>query len=128
MSLNRTVLLAALAIGAGEAAAQSRADGTYPGFLVCEALAFVPASRDPVILEVAGGRATLSRTSGGRESASGAVGGGQLVLTGGGAGFTSRYAGEVGGRGGLLTGVQTWTRSGGTHRRACQLTVGNGRG
>lgn len=120
----------------GVAAAQGRAEGTYPGTLFCERTPFLAPSRDPVTLTVANGKASFSRAltgveGGGTEAAGGVVQGGRLVLSGGakgrGAAFESRYEGEIGGRGGLLTGVQTWTRGGQTVRRACQLTIGSGR-
>lgn len=112
-------------LAAPEAVAQARADGNYPTILSCEAASGVPASRDTFTLTVAAGRASYSIA--GRETGDGAVSAGRLTLTGRGGGsrpYEARYSGAIGGRGGLLVGVQTR----GSARRACQMTIGDGRG
>ena len=78
---------------------------------------------------MAAGRSTyLFRNSAGRESGTGTLTGRRLVLVGSGTGpggaWQARYAGEIAGTGGLLVGQQT----SGAGRRACQLTLGDGRG
>lgn len=132
---------ACLLAAGSPAAAQGRADGVYPGLLACDALPFGRgAVRDPVSLTIANGEARYSRklsgadgaaAAGKTESGSGKVTGGQLVLVGSARGngfsYEARYAGTVDGRGGFLTGSQTWTYRGGSHRRGCQMSVGGGR-
>ncbi|MBV9079175.1 MAG: hypothetical protein JO048_17060 [Methylobacteriaceae bacterium] len=115
----------AVLLGAGPALAQ-RADGTYPATLACDA---APGARGvlraPATVEIGAGRARYSiRSEGGTETGSGTLDGRQLVLSGRGRGYEARYAGEVRGQGGLLTGSHTG--AGGTRR--CQLLIGDGRG
>lgn len=105
-----------------------KAEGSYPGTLFCEAGAGMAAAKVAVTVEILDGRATYAfRTGAGTETGGGTMAGRQLVMTGrsGGRGaYEARYAGEVSGQGGLLTGTQT----GRGFRRACQISLGNGRG
>lgn len=117
------------------AAAQAQAEGDFPASILCDPmpLASGPA-RDTLRVAITGGRASYSRRlpGGGTETGSGVLAGRTLTLTGSGRGpgfiYTARYSGEAGGRGGLLTGRQSWTRGDRTADRACQLTLGDGRG
>lgn len=114
------------------------AEGVYPSTLFCERLPFESGPiRDGLTVTVSGGRASYSRPLrtpdpvGTAETGSGALSGENLTLTGRarGKGFSyeARYSGALNGRGGLLTGEQTWTHGGKAYRRACQMTLGNGR-
>lgn len=120
------VLLAVALAVSGTSLAQ-RADGEYPATLFCEAGAGTPSTRDQFTLSVAGGRASYA-LDGGRETGSGTLGPGALALSGrgrnAGTAYEARYSGEIGGRGGLLTGER---KAGGRVVR-CQMTVGSGRG
>ena len=79
-------------------------------------------------LEITGGRASYSfQTDLGTERGTGAMTGGTLSLVGRGpgrGGYEARYSGAISGRGGLLTGIHTAKG----FRRACQISVGLGRG
>ena len=134
MSARHRTLAALLLVGAAAPAfAQGgRADGAYPSTVFCEAASGLPATRERITVTVEGGRATYAYRAGGvTESGSGTVVVGRLTLEGRGRGaagaYEARYAGELGGRGGLLTGAQVTARGGGAGRRACQMTVGIGR-
>ena len=136
------VLAAGAAVPTGTARAQARADGQYPVVLFCDKLPFGTGTlRDTFTLAVAGGRATYTRkltfadapnAAGASETGSGTVSAGRLVLAarvkGKGFSYEARYAGEIAGQGGLLTGRQDWTYAGKASSRTCQMTVGNGRG
>jgi hypothetical protein len=119
----------------------AQADSTFPGMLFCEATGPLPAARVPVSVSIDGTRASYSfpapsesgAPSSANETGSGTLGANrQFVLTGaaGGRGFSyqARYAGELSGRGGLLTGTQTGKAGGKSFTRRCQMTLGNGRG
>ena len=136
------ILAAGAALPTGPVRAQARADGQYPVVLFCDKLPFGAGTlRDTFTLTVAGGRATYTRgltfadapnAAGVTETGSGTVSGGRLVLAGRAKGKTfsyeARYAGEIAGQGGLLTGRQDWTYAGKASSRTCQMTIGNGRG
>lgn len=115
-------------VAAPAAALAQSADGVYPGQLVCDGAAGAPMSKIAVVVEILGGRASYSfRTGAGTETGGGTVTGRDLVLTGrasGPKGYEARYSGSVTGQGALLVGTQT----GKSGRRACQLSLGNGRG
>lgn len=124
----RAIAAAALCAGVampGAAFAQA-AEGTYPGTISCDPGPNARgAVRGPITVEISGGRARYNVSGeGGLESGGGSMMGRQLVLTGKARGYEARYAGEVGGRGGMLTG----TRTGSGSRRDCQILLGNGRG
>ncbi len=134
MKLASSLVLGTLAV-LPAAAAFAQAEGDFPASILCDPspLASGPA-RDTLRVARAGGRASYSRRlpGGGTETGSGVLAGRSLTLTGSGRGpgfnYTARYAGEASGRGGLLTGRQSWTRGARTGERACQLTLGDGRG
>ncbi len=111
---------------AGAAFAQTAAEGTYPGTISCDPGPDAHgATRGPISVEILGGRARyIVEGRVGQEAGIGSMMGRQLVLAGQGRGYEARYAGEVGGQGGMLTG----TRSGSGSRRNCQILLGNGRG
>ena len=128
-------LAAALAVLACPTAASAQAQGDFPATILCDQVAFAAGpARDSLRVIVGGGKASYARNlpGGGTESGSGPLSGRALVLIGAGRGpgysYTARYSGEVTGRGGLLTGRQTWTRGGKSESRACQLTLGDGKG
>ena len=132
-------LASALALGTLAAllpgAARAQAEGDFPASILCDPmpLASGPA-RDTLRVTITGGRASYSRRlpGGGTETGGGVLAGRSLTLTGSGRGpgfsYAARYSGEASGRGGLLTGRQSWTRGARTGDRACQLTLGEGRG
>ena len=117
------------------ARASAQAQGEFPATILCDrsAIAAGPA-RDTLLVSIRGGKANYSRKlpGGGTETGSGPLTGRSLALVGAGRGpgfsYTARYSGDVTGRGGLLTGRQTWTRDGKSEARACQLTLGDGNG
>lgn len=118
--------LAFLALSAGGALAQ--AQGTYPATLFCEGSSGSAPLRESLTVEIESGRAVYSvKSRSANETGRGSLEGRRLVLTGSGrvsgTAFTSRYAGEVSGRGGTLTGSQV----GGGKTRACQFVLGDGR-
>lgn len=126
----RTVLvfaLAAAALAMGGAAAQAqRADGTYPVVLACDAAGGAGPVRASGTATIGAGRGSYEiRIGSGRETGRGTLGGGKLSLAGKGPGYEARYAGDVSGRGGFLTGVQTGA-GGKSFRRACQFILGDG--
>jgi hypothetical protein len=109
----------------GPAHAQ-RADGTYPVILACDAAGGSGPVRASGTATIGGGRGTYEiRLGSGRETGSGALAGGRLGLVGKGPGYEARYAGDVSGRGGFLTGYQTGA-GGKSFRRACQFILGDG--
>jgi hypothetical protein len=115
------------AVGLGGAALAQVAEGTYPGLLFCEATASSDPVRTAVTVTVIGGKAMYSAApEGGAENGTGTLTAGQLTLTGRGSGrrpYEARYAGQASGRGGLLTGFHT----GKGFKRACQISIGQGR-
>lgn len=121
----KIVVLTCAACLLGPAAAHAQAaEGTYPGTLSCDARPDARAVRAPVTVEIERGRAHYTvRTDGGVETGGGAMTGRQLALTGRGNGYEVRYAGEVSGTGGILTGFRTAKGS----RRPCQMLLGSGR-
>lgn len=99
-----------------------RADGTYPVTLACDGGGSAPV-RASGTATIGEGRGTYEiRLGGGRETGGGTLTGIKLVLAGRGPGYEARYAGDVSGRGGFLTGTQ----SGGKVRRNCQFILGDG--
>jgi hypothetical protein len=110
-------LLAALALNGGTVSAAAplhlaQAESTFPGSLFCEASGSMPALRAPVTVAITGRTASYTvQAPGGAER-----GTGQLD------------AGEVGGRGGLLTGTHTSKAGSKSVTRRCQMTLGDGRG
>lgn len=132
MKIAFAALSLSLLVGSAEASETARlaqaAEGSYPGALVCDATDGGKPFRGPVTLEITGGKASYSfQTDLGTERGSGAMNGGTLSLVGRGpgrGGYEARYSGGISGRGGLLTGMQT----GKSFRRACQISVGLGRG
>jgi hypothetical protein len=117
-------LLVAVAQG-GPAQAQ-RADGTYPVTLACDAGGGSAPVRASGTATIGGGRGTYEiRVGSGRETGSGTLAGGRLTLSGKGPGYEARYAGDVSGRGGFLSGIQTGA-GGKSFRRACQFILGDG--
>lgn len=125
--MNRLILAFALLLpAAGAAEAQS----VFPATLACDASGpGEPRERSSFELRLgADGRANYSVRIGKRtETGSGLLAGSRLSLTGaspGGEGHSAYYSGEIGGRGGVLTGTRTATGSG--RRRACQVILGDG--
>jgi hypothetical protein len=119
----------------------TQAESTFPGTLFCEASGTIAAVRVPVSVSIDGTRANYSfpapSESGGASSATetgtGVLGANrQFVLSGAASGrglsYQAHYAGELSGRGGLLTGTQTGKAGGKSFTRRCQMTLGNGRG
>lgn len=138
-------VLAALAQGAPPSDAAplrlAQAESTFPGTLFCEASGTVAAVRVPVSVALDGPRARYSfaapseagTPSSTLETGSGALDSNRrLTLSGSASGrsvsYQARYAGDLSGRGGLLTGTQTGKAGGKTFTRRCQMTLGNGRG
>lgn len=134
----RPLLSAAILGLALPAIALAQAESTFPGTLSCDPLPSAKAPlRVPVTVRIAGGRATYASAAQGSAGENGTETGAgtlsidrRLLLSGQGNArgfaYTARYAGEVGGRGGLLAGTQTWTIGGKSQSRACQLVLGNG--
>lgn len=121
----RATLATFLLLPAGAALAQGRADGAYPATLLCEAGAGLPGLRASLVVEIVAGKARYSvPTPAGPETGEGTLSAGTLVLTGRTRRWQARYSGQVDGQGGLLTGRQTAPAG----ARACQLSLGNGRG
>lgn len=116
----------------GATAALAQAQGDYPATLFCEAGGGAGPIRHSFIVAIAGGRATYAiRALDGSESGTGSLAGSRLVVTAtgrqGGTAYTARYAGEVGGRGGTLTGSRTLGTGARAVTRACQFVLGDGR-
>jgi hypothetical protein len=110
----------------GAAAQAQRADGTYPVTLACDAAGGSGPVRASGTATIGDGRGTYEiRIGSARETGSGALAGGRLSLAGKGPGYEARYAGDVSGRGGFLTGTQTGT-GGNAFRRSCQFILGGG--
>ena len=111
-------------------AALAQAQGTYPATLACDPTPGAGRERAPLELRLgADGQASYRArlASRGVETGSGVLAGRRLVLTGslaGPAGHAARYAGEITGRGGLLTGTRT--PNGGGKALACQVILGDG--
>ncbi|NNM71443.1 hypothetical protein [Enterovirga aerilata] len=120
------LLVGALAAAPLGSAHAQRADGTYPAILACDGGGGSGPVRASGTATIGGGRGSYEiRVGSGRETGSGALAGGRLSLSGKGPGYEARYAGEVSGRGGFLTGYQTGA-GGKSFRRACQLILGDG--
>ena len=114
--------LACLGLGVAPANAQ-RADGTYPLTLACDAGGGSAPVRASGSATIGDGRGTYEiRVGAARETGSGILSAGKLSLVGKGPGYEGRYAGDVSGRGGFLTGYQT----GKGFRRPCQVILGGG--
>lgn len=133
------VTLAALWAVGQASGAFAQAQGAFPGTLACS-----PATagsgvgfRQNVTVTIEGGRATYTfgaALPSGASASGTETGGGTLSpdrslalagrAEGRGYSYRSRYSGQVSGRGGMLTGTQTWSSG----SRTCQLTLGDGRG
>lgn len=131
-SVIRLFAIAALCLASAPALAQ--AEGDFPATILCDPLPFPSGpARDVFRLTVGQGRASYARqiAGGGTETGSGLLNGRQLTLAGSGKGrgfsYTASYAGDVSGRGGTLTGSQTFTRPGKPVGRRCQVALGDGR-
>ena len=110
----------------GGATHAQRADGTYPVTLACDAAGASGPVRASGTATIGDGRGSYEiRMGSGRETGSGVLAGGKLSLTGKGPGYEARYAGDVSGRGGFLSGIQTGA-GGKSFRRACQFILGGG--
>ena len=108
------------------AAHAQRADGTYPVILACDAAGGSGPVRASGTATIGGGRGSYEiRFGSGRETGSGTLAGGKLSVAGKGPGYEARYAGDVSGRGGFLTGYQTGAGGRGS-RRTCQMILGDG--
>lgn len=124
------VRAACMLVALSPGVAHAQAQGTYPATLACDAEGmFSRRERTEFELRLEGGQARyLIRIAGrGQEMGTGVLTGGRLSLTGsmtGTGGYTARYSGEVGGRGGVLRGTQSPT--GGGKPRACQIILGDG--
>lgn len=131
----RRLLFLLATLYAGPISAQDQS--TFPATLACDAL---PTRPDPMraqgTLTVTGKTVRYSLQvraadggSGTTETGNGMMSeNGRLSLNGsakGTGGYQTRYVGEIGGRGGRLTGEQTGTAQGKPFRRACQMIVGD---
>jgi hypothetical protein len=131
-------LLAALALNGGTVSAAAplhlaQAESTFPGSLFCEASGSMPALRAPVTVAITGRTASYTvQAPGGAERGTGQLDSARGITLAGGStgasGYGARYAGEVGGRGGLLTGTHTSKAGSKSVTRRCQMTLGDGRG
>ncbi len=123
LAIGSACLLATSSISPAQA---QRADGTYPATLACDAGGGSGPIRASGTATIGGGRGTYEvRIGSGRETGTGVLSGGRLNVSGKGPGYEARYAGDVSGRGGFLTGYQAGT-GGKSFRRACQLILGDG--
>ncbi len=133
-----TLALATLSVPA--VAQEQTLDGYYQGTLVCEQIANATGIlRAPLDMVVNGNSVIFARPifnlNGmrvlGSEIASGSLDGDTLHLisigTTYGAHYQAEYHGSIKGRGGMLTGTQTWMLPAGTRERTCVAAFVKGR-